>query len=172
LLHSHGRRAPQLGVAKVVYVTVALALVAAAALGLQLLMGEERVQVQDAFFRRTQMGGGLFFVARNIGLREACIVGVDTLQPPGLRAELHQTVMEGGVAKMVRIERICIPPLGEARVLGVEDSGYHVMILQEIPVEAHVLRVRLILAGGGSVEFEAAEQVPGAQREAGHAHQG
>ncbi|MEM0444586.1 MAG: copper chaperone PCu(A)C [Nitrososphaerota archaeon] len=134
---------------------------------------EEAVEVHGAFFRRGTMAAGVFFIAHNHGYSESCIVAAETLEPKGLRAELHITVIEGGVATMRKVEKICIPPRGEVRALGLEGEGYHVMILSKIPEGIHTLKIRLVLASGATVDFEAKEQLietPMDGSHEGHSH--
>lgn len=161
-------RRPVLLVAAVV---VALLVVVGVFLLFSGQMGESSVEVHGAFFRRGTMAAGVFFIAHNHGFSEACIVGAEVLEPQGLRAELHRTVVEEGVAKMQRVERICISPRGEVRALGVEGDGHHIMVFPEVPAEAKLLKIRLILGSGNFVDFEAKEQIletHGGEEDMGH----
>ncbi len=162
------------GLQRMWLVSVSVVIVAAVVVGAFLLLSSqsgESVEVHGAFFRRGAMGGGVFFIAYNHGLVEACIVGVEALEPSGIRAELHRTVIENGVAKMQGVEKICIPPGGEVRALGVEGDGYHVMLIGKIPEDVQYVRVRLILGSGAEIDFEAREQhleTPAEESHMGH----
>ncbi len=149
------------GLSRLVLVAASLAIIGVVAgvfFLLSSLQVSEEVEVHGAFFRRSSMGGGVFFLVHNHGLSEACIVGVEVLEPVGIRAELHRTVIEDNVAKMEMVEKICIPPRGEVRALGVEGDGYHVMLTQRIPENVHAIKVRLVLSSGSTVDFDAKEQ--------------
>ncbi|MEM0481818.1 MAG: copper chaperone PCu(A)C [Nitrososphaerota archaeon] len=152
-------------------VSISVVVVAAVGAGVFLLLstqGGEGVEVHGAFFRRGATGGGVFFIAHNHGLVEACIVGAEVLEPAGIRAELHRTVIENGVARMQGVEKICIPPRGEVRALGVEGDGYHIMLIGSIPEGVQAIKVRLMLSSGATVDFEAKEQRLETQAEGPH----
>ncbi len=149
------------GLQRVWLVAVSGVIVAAVVVGVFLMFSTqsgEGVEVHGAFFRRGVTGGGVFFIAHNHGLVEACIVGAEVLEPAGIRAELHRTIIENGVARMQTVEKICIPPRGEVRALGVEGDGHHIMLIGEVPKGIQAIKIRLILGGGATVDFEAKEQ--------------
>ncbi|GBC71862.1 hypothetical protein HRbin02_01651 [Candidatus Calditenuaceae archaeon HR02] len=159
---SRGKKLCQMsGLQRVWLVPVSVVIVAVVVASVFLLLSTrsgEGVEVHVAFFRRGAAGGGVFFIAHNHGLTEVCIVGAEVLEPADIRAELHRTIIENGVAKMQGVEKICIPPGGEVRALGVEGDGHHIMLMGNIPEGVQAIKVRLILSSGTALDFEAKEQ--------------
>ncbi|WP_164930690.1 copper chaperone PCu(A)C [Aquifex aeolicus] len=70
------------------------------------------------------------------------------------RVELHKTVIENDVAKMVPQERIEIPPKGKVEF---KHHGYHVMIigLKKRIKEGDKVKVELIFEKSGKITVEA-----------------
>lgn len=175
---SHGNKPYKISGLQRVWLAISLVTVAIVLVGVFLLLSTqsgEGVEVHAAFFRRGTMGGGVFFIAHNHGLVEECIVGVEVLEPAGIRAELHRTLIENGVARMQSVEKICIPPRGEVRALGVEGDGHHIMLIGDIPEGVQTIKVRLILGSGLKLDFEAKEQrleIPTEAPQTGHDHMG
>lgn len=160
-----------MGLQRALLIVVSVVVVGASVTATFILLsgwGEGGVEVHGAFFRRGTMGGGVFFIIHNHGFREVCIVAASTLVPPGLVTELHRTVIIEGQAKMLRVDKICVPPCGEVRALGVEGDGHHIMIMSEIPENVDVMKVRLVLDNGALVDFEAREQLIDIPTEGSH----
>ncbi len=106
------------------------------------------ISVSAVSYTYTGFSAGVFFKARNLGLSEVCIVdayieGVKTV------VELHETVKEGGVAKMVPVDKVCIPPLGTVEF---RHGGLHVMIMGGIDPAGKTLV--LVLDDGREVKVE------------------
>ncbi len=83
------------------------------------------IQVENAWSRAAAQGrvGVLYLTVRDTGAPDR-LVGVDT--PVADKAELHESMSEGGVMKMRPVQAIPVAP-GQPMVL--KPGGYHVMLL-------------------------------------------
>lgn len=90
---------------------------------------------------------GGFMVVHNHSDREQAIVGASS--PAFGQVELHRTVADGGVMRMVHQERIAIPAQGQVVL---EPGGYHLMLMQpRQPLKAgDTVAVTLRFDDGGS----------------------
>jgi len=95
---------------------------------------------------RTMMG----MVVVNEGDEPDYLIGVET--DAARINELHKTVIENGVAKMVRQERIPIPPRSKVEF---KHHGYHVMLIDLTrPLkEGDQVKVKLRFEKSGTVEL-------------------
>lgn len=86
------------------------------------------------------------------------------------RAEIHNHVMEKGVAKMRRVENVPIPA-GKSVVLS--PHGYHIMLLDlKAPLkEGDTLPLTLVFEKAGEITIEAAVEPAGALGPHGFDHQ-
>lgn len=85
------------------------------------------IRVEGVWSRATAPGldrGAVYFALENTGRRGDRLVGVSTPRAP--RAELHQTIEEGGNSRMVHTPEVRIPAEGE---LIFEPGGRHVMLM-------------------------------------------
>ena len=94
---------------------IAVVLVAIAAVGAVVALGSQP-SAEDVAVRVGSKTVGIFLNLRNSGLLPDCLVGVEVHGEGkegkvSLSAELHTTVMEGNVMKMVKIERVCVGPM-------------------------------------------------------------
>ncbi len=83
--------------------------------------------VADAYGYLPLTGGGpavAYFVVRNAGDEELVLRAFES--PLFERAELHETTVEDGVARMRRLGSLVVPARGEARL---EPGGAHLMLL-------------------------------------------
>lgn len=84
------------------------------------------ITVTDAFAResakRAQAGAGYFDIT-NTGDAKDALLGVESNYP---RAMMHQTVMDGDVAKMERLMRV---PLAPGETVSFAPGGNHVMFM-------------------------------------------
>jgi copper(I)-binding protein len=79
--------------------------------------------VSDAAGRLAMGRGAVYFRITNSGAVADALIGAST--PAARTVELHETVMEGAMAKMQPVPRIEVPAYGE-QVL--KPGGYHVMM--------------------------------------------
>ncbi len=89
----------------------------------------------------------IYMTIRNLGLNEICLVKVEVMEPPGLAAMLHTTIVENGIARMKSVDRICIGPLGTFEL---RRGGYHIMLGGDIG-EVDSFKVKLIFSDGREV---------------------
>mgnify|MGYP000724552927 CR=1 FL=1 len=146
------------------------ALLRLAALALLLLTagtaGAEIV-VKDAWSRATAPGlstGGAYFHLLNSGERGDRLIGVHSDRAP--RVELHQTIEEGGNARMVHTPEVRVPANGE---LVFEPGGRHVMLmgLSEALTEGETYQITLELERAGAIPVQVEVRAPTAM---GHGH--
>jgi hypothetical protein len=85
------------------------------------------IRIEGAWSRATAPGlgtGGAYFHLINTGERGDRLVGVRSDRAP--RVELHQTIEDGGNARMVHTPTVRVPANGE---LVFEPGGRHVMLM-------------------------------------------
>ncbi|NPB07065.1 MAG: copper chaperone PCu(A)C [Aquificae bacterium] len=116
---------------------------------------QPKIKVEDPWIalpppgpKTTMMG----MVVVNEGTEEDCLVAVST--PVARVHELHKTVFENGVARMVRQEKVCIPPGSKVEF---KHHGYHVMLidLKEPLKEGQEVPVKLTFEKSGTLEVKA-----------------
>lgn len=96
------------------------------------------------------------FVAANWGLRPVCIVAVKT--PPGLNAELHVTQLNGTVAAMVKVDKVCIQPFSSVRF---GSLTYHIMLMGNVSVIGDGIKMGIVLDDGRTIEIYAPRSTGG-----------
>jgi len=139
-------------------ILIAAASLAAVGVTVYALLSAPKIEIQDSFFRRGTTSTGVFFIARNRGLFEGCIMAGEVVGAPNLRIEIHKTEVHEGKAIMTPVSKICIPGGGEVKALGIEGEGYHLMILGKLPEDVKKVKIRLYIDNGSILEFEAMEQ--------------
>jgi copper(I)-binding protein len=103
------------------------ALVALAALlALPAWAGCEGLQVSDAWVREAPPGARMmagYVTVKNTGTQPQGVVSVDS--PDFDAVEMHKTVTENGISKMLALDGVDVPAGGEARF---EPGGMHLML--------------------------------------------
>jgi copper(I)-binding protein len=86
---------------------------------------------------------------------------VSASSPVAGAVELHSHVMEGGIAKMRRVEAIVVPG-GKSVVL--KPSGYHLMLTDlKAPLkEGDLVKITLVFEKAGAIDLEATVEPIGA----------
>jgi periplasmic copper chaperone A len=86
---------------------------------------------------------------------------VSASSPAAGAVEIHNHVMEGGVAKMRRVEAIAVPG-GKSVVL--KPSGYHLMLTDlKAPLkEGDLIKITLVFEKAGAIDLEATVEPIGA----------
>lgn len=131
-----------------------LVAVVSTALALSLVNG---VVVEDAWARAGVRNMAVYMRVRNLSPWGDCLVGVEVLEPAGLKAMLHRTIVdpERGVVRMVGVREVCMGPFGS---LELEPAGYHVMVMSgALGVES--VRIKLIFKSGREVVVDAPVRV-------------
>ena len=85
------------------------------------------IVINGVWSRATAPGldrGAVYFELENTGRRGDQMIGVSTPRAP--RAELHQTIEEGGNSRMVHTPEVRVPAEGEVIF---EPGGRHVMLM-------------------------------------------
>lgn len=111
------------------------------------------VDVRDAWARSPMEDvGAVYFTVTNDGDAADALVGVAS-EISG-RAEIHETVMEGGEAQMQPVGSVEIPAGGE---MAFEPGGYHVMLfdLVEPLVEGDTISLTLTFEEAGEIRVDA-----------------
>ena len=127
------------------------------------------IMVHDAWSRAMPPGhptGAVYFELENDGQRGDALVGVRTERAP--RAELHQTIEDGGNSRMVHTPRVRVPAEGG---LTFEPGGRHVMLmgLERTLTEGETYTIILELERAGDVAVEVEVLAPTAMG-SGHSH--
>lgn len=108
-------------------------------------------------------GGGatsaVFFVLANEGRAGDALVGAGVAPDLAGAAEVHETTMEGGVARMQPVQRVEVPAGGRVEF---KPGGYHIMLLdvkREIKAGDRV-RLTLRFETSGELPVEADVRTP------------
>jgi periplasmic copper chaperone A len=91
-----------------------------------------------------------YLTITNFGEANDTLVGAST--EVAERVELHQSVIQDGVARMQPVEAIAVPAAGEAVL---ERGGYHLMLINPKPLtegDRYTLTLRFAKAGERNVE--------------------
>ncbi len=109
------------------------------------------LDIVKAYVHSVELGGAAYFTIKNTGETDDALVGAasDAAQ----KVELHETVTEGGMHKMLPVEEIAIPA-GRTAVL--EPGGYHVMLMdlvEELEV-GDKINIMLTFKEAGSLDLE------------------
>lgn len=130
-----------------------VALLAASALMLSSCSSGGGVEVSGAWARSPMqdVGAVYFTVSNEGGAADALIAASSGVAG---RAEIHETVMEGGQAQMRPVGSVEIPAGGE---MVFEPGGYHVMLfeLSEPLVEGGTIALTLTFEEAGEIEVRA-----------------
>ncbi len=116
------------------------------------------IEVSNARFNIIPNGGGVFLDIYNGLDREICLVSADILDVDGEKVMIHQTIMEGGVEKMVMVDKICIGPKTTVKL---ERGGYHIMVMNTDLKNFETIKVKLIFDDGEEVIVEAKKVLTG-----------
>lgn len=124
---------------------------AAAILSFAMTAASAEISVHDAWSRATPPGhptGAVYFKLVNDGDRGDQIIGVRSDRAP--RVELHQTIEEGGNARMIHTPEVRVPANSEVIF---EPGGRHVMFmgLQQSLVEGETYDIVLELERAGDI---------------------
>ncbi|HUL42246.1 MAG TPA: copper chaperone PCu(A)C [Burkholderiales bacterium] len=84
------------------------------------------VEVSGAWIRQLPAGApaGGYFALRNPGPQATALVGASS--PDYGMVMMHKTVEQGGVAKMIDVDKIELPPGGK---VAFHPGGYHLMLM-------------------------------------------
>lgn len=116
-------------------------------------------QVSEVSTRKGTKTGAIFLDLSNRGLFRDCVVDVEVVGhskagQEKLKAELHKTVMEENIMKMVKVEKICVEPFSTVKMRGAEGEGYHIMIFGDVE-KYDGYHVHLIMESGRVIHFDA-----------------
>ena len=130
----------------------------------------EGVTVAHPWARATPGGakvGGAYLEIKAAGKGDRLIAAHS---PVAGKAEIHNHIMDGGIARMRRVEVITIAG-GKSVVL--EPSGYHVMLvdLKQPLKEGDLIKLTLVFERAGEIEVDATVEPIGAMGPHGFDHQ-
>lgn len=126
-------------------------------------LAQPKVEVENPWVREvppTSTMSAAFMTIKNTGKEEDSLVGAET--KVSKYVELHQTVKEGEVMKMVKVDRIRVPAGSSVRL---EPSGLHIMLIDlQKPLKAGE-KVELVLhfEKSGKVKVVAPVKASGAE---------
>ncbi|WP_455199641.1 copper chaperone PCu(A)C [Kaarinaea lacus] len=130
------------------------------------------VMIHDAWVREAPPNAKMlagYFSIMNHGAQSKSLVGANS--PQFERVELHRTVMEGGMAKMVPQDSIEIPV---GQTVNFEPGGLHLMLINPVkPLKAgDSVELTLKFNKGATIKVEAIVKKGGrsAQQEHHHEH--
>lgn len=135
-----------------------LAVVAIAAVIALFLTFIDPFQVSEVSTRKGTQTAAIFLDITNRGLIRDCVVGVEVtgegkMGGEKLKAELHRTVLEQNIMKMVKVEKICVEPLSTVRMKGAEAEGYHIMVFGDVE-KFDTYHVHLVMESGRVIHFD------------------
>ncbi len=120
-------------------------------------ISSSHISVENISYTSTSKAMAVYATIRNTGFSTACIIGVEVVEPGSLSASLHETVEEGGVVSMRKIDRICLGPF---ETVDLAPGGLHIMIMPvggvdigDVIERYNMIRLRLILDGMEPIEF-------------------
>ncbi|MCS6784263.1 MAG: copper chaperone PCu(A)C [Candidatus Caldarchaeum sp.] len=142
---------------KLIYIVLGSVLAVAVVLGVYLVF-VPAFEVSDVTMRKGTQAGGIFLNLHNRGLFRDCVVdaeviGEGRMGEVKLKTELHKTVMEKDVMKMVRVDRICVDALSTVKMRGVEGEGYHIMVFGDLD-RYESFHVHLKMESGRVIHFD------------------
>jgi hypothetical protein len=109
--------------------------------------------VADAWVRAGLHNAAGYLKITNLALMPRCVVGVEVVEPQGVRAAIHETILdpETGMHRMQRVGELCVAPFQSFEL---KPGGHHLMLMSSLEGVKEV-RIRLHLKGGGTLEFTA-----------------
>ncbi len=121
------------------------------------------IEIHDPRFVMTSKAIAVYMRFHNHGFGSDCLVGVDVEAPFKAKAEIHQTVVEIGVASMKPVDKICIAGRSE---VSLEPGGYHIMIMGNFTGDIKELTIVLHFQKSGDIMV----RVPISSQEGTHTH--
>ncbi len=111
------------------------------------------ITVEGAYVKLGLRNAAGYMTLRNYGLVQDCVIGVEFIQPQGVKAMLHKTEMDKstGTMKMVHVEKVCIAPF---QTFEFKPGGYHIMIMKELS-DFNEVKFRLRLESGALIDVTA-----------------
>ncbi|MEM2095993.1 MAG: copper chaperone PCu(A)C [Candidatus Caldarchaeum sp.] len=148
-------------------------LVALGSVGAVLAVGSMPSE-SDVALRLGRDSAAVFLNLRNNGLMPDCVVGVEVEgdvqgKTIPIKAELHKSYLEGNVVRMVKVDRICVGPLSEVKMRGIEGEGYHVMLLQNVE-EVELFHIYLKFESGKVLHFHVEQHEGAGSHQHDHKH--
>jgi len=142
---------------KKVYLALIIVLVAAVASVTAVFAVGSVLEAKDVSVRLGTGTAGIFLNLENRGFLQDCAVGVEVMVDPGgelVRAELHKTIMENDVMKMVKVDKICVGPMSTVKMRGAEGEGYHIMVFGDME-HIKIFHIYLKFESGKVLHFHA-----------------
>lgn len=123
---------------------------------------------KDAWVRQPPPGANAaaYLTIENGGDAAQRVVGVHC--PAAEKAELHETRVVDGMAKMGRVEGVDVPAGGSVTLA---PRGLHIMLFRpKLPAVGETLALELELEGGAKLPVAAEVRGPHHEAEGGHVH--
>ncbi|MCS7095115.1 MAG: copper chaperone PCu(A)C [Thaumarchaeota archaeon] len=145
---------------KTIYL-IAIVVATIVVVGIGVVFGVGSVlSAEEITVRHGTKSGAILLNLRNSGFLADCLIGADVYgvtkdgKRRDMETELHDMVMEGGVMKMRRVDKICVEPLSTVRMRGTATDGEHVMIFGDVHGIDHYV-VLLKFQSGKTLSFRA-----------------
>lgn len=144
------------------------------AVGVMLMMtcllaaADSIILVRDAWVREAPPGAAVlaaYFTLENTGTKEDKLVAVRC--PDFDKVEIHATEIRAGVARMIALDALPIPPQA---VVKLAPGGYHLMLHQPRRALAAGMSVKLDLRFDSGAQLTVIAPVRRAESGAGHHH--
>ncbi|NPA12706.1 MAG: copper chaperone PCu(A)C [Aquificae bacterium] len=117
--------------------------------------GKPKIEIEDPWVRAVppnMKNSALFMEIENEGDEADVLLKVES--DISKMVQLHKTVNENGVMKMVHIDKLVIPPHSEVKL---KPGGYHIMLmgLKKPLKEGDKVKFTLIFKKSGKIQIEA-----------------
>lgn len=90
-------------------------------------LADATLQVTDAWIREAPPGAGMLAGYLTLANTGDTPIVVEAVSSPAFAAvEIHQSLVEDGIARMLPVEALTVPPHGTLRL---EPGGYHLMLM-------------------------------------------
>lgn len=109
------------------------------------------IEIHDPRANITPKAIAIYMIIHNHGFGEDYLVGAEIASPFKAEAELHETIVSGGIAEMRRVTSICIPGRSEVKL---ERGGYHIMVMGNFTSEIRELTVILHFQKSGNITIK------------------
>jgi len=121
--------------------------------------------VEDVAVRLGSGTAGIFLNLKNQGLFPDCLIGVEVMgETDGgmiqLQAEIHKSELQNNMMKMVRVDKVCVGPLGEVKMRGAEGEGYHVMVYGDVH-SVKLFHIHMKFESGKTLHFHVENTMAG-----------
>lgn len=109
------------------------------------------IEIHDPRAEITPRAIAIYMMIHNHGFGQDCLVGAEIASPFRAEAELHETIVSGGIASMRRVSSICIAGRSEVELA---PGGYHIMVMGNFSKEIRELTLILYFQKSGDIAIK------------------